>query len=319
MHDRVIHIGFLLLPDFTTTDLTAVVDCFWVANWLTSKEVYRWRYFSKDGSAVRSHSGFDVSVDTAFSGSDRLDRLFICASFDPKQHAADAATLRTIQRLNRFGTRIIGLTTGAELLAQAGLLDEGDAAIHWYNRDAFAERHPDVHPVEDDLATFGQVVTCTGGTAISRFVLDCLKEDVGVRTAQEVADQLYLPSTGLGRVPSIQSEPTETIAPAVRLMNECIEEPISCAEIGRRCGISQRRMERHFKKAYGQSPIQFYIGLRLARAHALLQETDMRVTDVAVATGFSSAEYFAQAYRNRFGRPPSKDRRQTVDAPVRRR
>ncbi len=319
MNDHGIRIGFLLLPDFTTTDLTLVVDCFWVANWLTSTETYRWQYFSKDGSSVRSHSGFDVSVDAPFSEADGLDRLFVCASFEPKQHAADAATVRTIQRLHRFGTQIVGLTTGAVLLAQAGFLKEKKAAIHWYNREAFAERHPDVIPVEEDLAVTGQVATCTGGMAISRLVLDSLKQDIGVATAQEVADQLYLPDTGLGRVPSIQNEPTTTIAAAVDMMNEWIEEPLSCAEIAKSCGLSQRRMERHFKKAYGQTPVQFYINLRLARAHALLQETDLRVTDVAVATGFSSAEYFAQAYRKRFGRPPSKDRRQSVDAPVRRR
>jgi len=192
-------------------------------------------------------------------------------------------------------------------------------AIHWYNRDAFAERHATVTPVEEDIAVFGNVTTCAGGAAVSRIVLDALKVDLGEKIAREVADQLYLPDTGLGRVPGgSQATPTETIAPAVALMNEWIEDPLSCAEIGRMTGLSQRRMERHFRKAYGQSPVQYYVGLRLARAHALLQETDMRVTDVAIATGFSSAEYFAQVYRKRFGRPPSKDRRQSVDAPVRR-
>lgn len=319
MQSRPIQVGLLLLPDFTTSDLTSVVDLYWVANWLLGLEFYRVHVVSKNGDSIRSHSGLDVSVDRSLSEVEQLDRLYICASFEPKHHAADRNTLHMIQRLHRFGTQIIGLTTGAELLAQAGLLDSGTAAIHWYNRDAFTERHPNVRAVDDTMAKVGNVMTCAGGAAITRLVLGSLKEDLGEKTAREVADQLYLSDSGLGRVPGTEAAPTATISSAVTLMTEWIEEPLSCAEIGRRCGLSQRRMERHFKKTYGLSPVQYYVNLRLARAHALLQETDLRVTDVAVATGFSSAEYFAQVYKKRFGRPPSKDRRQSVDAPVRRR
>lgn len=319
MQSRPLQVGLLLLPDFTTSDLTSVVDLYWVANWLLGSNFYQLHRVSKTGAPVRSHSGLDVTVDGSLSETDRLDRLYICASFEPKHHAADRSTLHAIQRLHRFGTQMIGLTTGAELLAQAGLLDGGNAAIHWYNRDAFSERHPDVQAVEDTVAMVGNVMTCAGGVAITRLVLDSLKADLGEKTAREIADQLYLPDSGLGRAPGVESTPTATVSSAVALMNEWIEEPLSCSEIGRLCGLSQRRMERHFKKAYGLSPVQYYVNLRLARAHALLQETDLRVTDVAVATGFSSAEYFAQVYKKRFGRPPSKDRRQSVDAPVRRR
>lgn len=318
MAARQIEIGLLLLPDFTASDMTSVIDPLWVANWLTGSDFYHWTLFSKDGMPARAHNGLQMEVSGTLSGASRLDRLYICASFDPKQHAADPAILRAIQRLNRFGTRLVGLTTGAEVLAQAGLLDGGTAAIHWYNREAFAERHLDVQPVEDEVAVYGNVTTCAGGAAITRIVLESLKADLGEKTTREIADQLYLPDSGLSRIPGSQITPTATIASAISLMNEWIEDPLSLSEIGRLCGLSQRRMERHFKKAYGQSPVQYYVNLRLAKAHALLQETDMRVTDVAIATGFSSAEYFAQVYRKRFGLPPSKDRRQTVDAPVRR-
>jgi len=36
----------------------------------------------------------------------------------------------------------------------------------------------------------------------------------------------------------------------------------------------------------------------------------MSLLDVAVACGFSSQEYFARAYRKRFGLQPSRDRRE---------
>ena len=38
----------------------------------------------------------------------------------------------------------------------------------------------------------------------------------------------------------------------------------------------------------GQSPAQFYIDLRVSRAHALLNETSLSIAEIAAATGFTS-------------------------------
>jgi transcriptional regulator GlxA family with amidase domain len=44
--------------------------------------------------------------------------------------------------------------------------------------------------------------------------------------------------------------------------------------------------------------------LRLERARTLLQQTDMRVLDVAIACGFGSASYFSKCFRRYFGTSP---------------
>ena len=45
--------------------------------------------------------------------------------------------------------------------------------------------------------------------------------------------------------------------------------------------------------------------MRLNHANSLLAETDMSITDIAVASGFSSANAFRIAYRKAFGVAPS--------------
>jgi AraC family transcriptional regulator, carnitine catabolism transcriptional activator len=59
--------------------------------------------------------------------------------------------------------------------------------------------------------------------------------------------------------------------------------------------------------------------IRLAKAHALLQQTQLPVTEVALSAGFLSPEHFSRLYRRQFGRSPRADRNQTTDAPVLRR
>jgi len=65
--------------------------------------------------------------------------------------------------------------------------------------------------------------------------------------------------------------------------------------------------------------VRHYQHIRLTKAHALLQQTDLSVTEIAVSAGFGSLEHFCRVYRRQFGCRPRDDRRQSVSAPVLRR
>jgi AraC family carnitine catabolism transcriptional activator len=99
-------------------------------------------------------------------------------------------------------------------------------------------------------------------------------------------------------------------------MREHIDEPLSCGEIAVRVGLSLRHMERRFRDALQCSVLERYRLIRMTKAHQLLQQTGLAVTEVALACGFSSPEYFCRLYRAMFGCSPSKDRRQSTTAPV---
>lgn len=58
-----------------------------------------------------------------------------------------------------------------------------------------------------------------------------------------------------------------------------------------------------------------YRKARLQHARRLLQQSPLTITEIAVASGFSSLGYFSRVYRAQFGRSPSRDRRR--DRPVR--
>ena len=98
-----------------------------------------------------------------------------------------------------------------------------------------------------------------------------------------------------------------------------IDEPLTCREIARRVGLSQRQIERRFRDELRCSILQLYRQIRMAKAHQLLQQTELSVTEVALSCGFSSPEYFCRLYRAFFRCSPSRDRRQSTTAPVLRR
>ena len=59
-----------------------------------------------------------------------------------------------------------------------------------------------------------------------------------------------------------------------------------------------------FVAQLGTSPAQYLIQARIDRAHQLLTETGMSVTQVASALGYTDVPYFSRQYKQRTGTTP---------------
>jgi AraC-like DNA-binding protein len=93
-------------------------------------------------------------------------------------------------------------------------------------------------------------------------------------------------------------------------LREHAAEPIALEDLVRLSGVAARTLLKHFKDTYGISPMRFLRNLRMQRARDdLLREPSTPVSEVALRWGFSHLGRFAQAYRARFGEPPSQTRR----------
>ena len=60
-----------------------------------------------------------------------------------------------------------------------------------------------------------------------------------------------------------------------------------------------------FQRYTGESPISYLTGYRLKKALELLENTDWTVAEICFASGFSSASYFAAAFRRCYGCTPT--------------
>jgi AraC family carnitine catabolism transcriptional activator len=230
--------------------------------------------------------------------------------------------LRWLKRSARFGMELCGIENGSLVLAEAGLLNGHTVAVHWDNLIGFQAHYPATRAVSQLYARSGERVTCAGASAI----LDLMVAWIGWRgeagLAVEVAEHLLL---GKPRDPQTEQRAPQTraqagvdpaVAAAQAIMREQVDEPFSCGEIARRVGLSLRQLERRFQEEAGCSVLQRYRLIRMTKAHQLLQQTQLSVTEVAFSCGFASPEYFCRLYRSMFDRSPSKDRRQSTTAPV---
>lgn len=81
------------------------------------------------------------------------------------------------------------------------------------------------------------------------------------------------------------------------------------AELAVRVGLSARQLSRLFRTELGTTFREFVVEVRLQRAHTLLSETPMTVTQIALALGYPDHVLLSRQFRARFGQPPSAVRR----------
>ncbi|MFF1821732.1 helix-turn-helix domain-containing protein [Kribbella sp. NPDC058245] len=82
----------------------------------------------------------------------------------------------------------------------------------------------------------------------------------------------------------------------------------SVAEMAEKAALSRAQFSRRFVKQFGMSPAQYLIQARIDRAHQLLTESGMTVTQTATALGYTDVPYFSRQYKQRTGRNPSQER-----------
>jgi len=313
-------LGFLLLPDFSYFGLIAAVQPLFLANWRAQRPVFSWVTLSADGLPVRASNSSVIAVDDALSARQQLQTLFVLACFDPKQHASETRLRSALLRLAGSGVEMGGIETGSEVLAAAGLLDGRTAAVHWENLDGFRERYPKVSARDHLYDVTPGRLTCAGGTSVIDLMLQVVAREAGQALSDEVAHEMLVgrprPPTHRQLAEDEMNGSNELVRTAVALMGKNLDEPLRMGEIARRLNVSARHLRRYFRKATGTTATRYYVTMRLSRAHNLLEQTNLSVTEVAITSGFRSLEHFSRAYRSAFGCAPSSDRRQSITAPI---
>ena len=312
--------GFLMVPKFSLGAFSSAIEPLRIANYVSGRTLYEWRTVSIDGEAVASSAGVGVTADLSMRSSERLSTVFVCGGIDTHLFQ-DKRLANWLRQIERRGTNIGSLCTGSHVLARLGLLDGYRCTIHWENLPGFIEDFPDIEVKEDIFVIDRNRYTCAGGMAASDMILSFINRDHGYELAAAVSEALVLERIRgeddhqrmALRLRLAVSQPK--LLATINLMSENIEAPLSQTELGREIGLSTRQLERLFLKYLNCTPSRYYLEMRLNRARALLQQTCMSVTNVALATGFVSASHFSKSFRLHFGHAPRDTKRLTSGSP----
>ena len=87
------------------------------------------------------------------------------------------------------------------------------------------------------------------------------------------------------------------------------DEPLSITAIARASGLTPFHFIRLFKAIFGESPHQYRSRAQVEKAKHLLVLTNLSITDVCMAVGYSSLGSFSALFSHRVGMSPSEFQR----------
>ncbi len=93
-------------------------------------------------------------------------------------------------------------------------------------------------------------------------------------------------------------------------MHRCSHENLATADLAAMAGLSPSQFDRSFRKAFGSSPRQYLLRIRIETACRRLAETDDTVAAIALECGFYDHAHFTRCFRQIMGVPPSSYRRE---------
>ena len=310
---RLDSVVFLLVPRFTMIAFASAVEPLRLANQISGQQLYAWRTATEGGGLVRASNGIEVRADGGLDELGRDTTLLLVGGLDVKE-TITRPILTWLRRESRRVAAVGAVCTGAQVLAQAGLLDGRRCTIHWENRDSFGEDFPEIAVTENVYVIDQNRYTAAGGTASTDLMLKLIARKHGSELANLVADQMIHTEIRSDRDQQRLSIPTRIgvrhpkLASVMHRMEENIEEPISPAILAQDVGMSTRQLERLFRRYLSRSPKRYYMELRLKKARNLLMQTEMSVINVALACGFSSPSHFSKCYRALYATTPYRER-----------
>jgi AraC family carnitine catabolism transcriptional activator len=294
--------------------LATVAEACNIANSIGDAPAFSLTSISIDRAPIKSHSGMTLQPDRCFSESDQYDWVIICGSSGSAQFD-HPGVLSWLRRLDRRGVLLGAITSGTWILARAGLLHGTRCTIHWQDAPAFREAFPEL-PLTDALYEIDQRrITCAGGSGALDMIVHLIAAHQNSHMANQVNQRMVndrirpretVPEGSLSAQSTI---PNQLVARAVRFMETHIEDPITVRQLAELCDVSPRHLARLFQTHLSQTPQAHYLRVRLAQAKVLLEDTDLPIGEVALASGFQSAHSFGQAFKTRYRLTPSAQRR----------
>lgn len=312
--DTPIHIVLVLVPRFTLSALALAVDVLRVANREALRPVFTWDIVTPQGVAGMPSSGLPVAPTRRMQDILHAPIALVFAAWEPEA-GVTPALLAWLHGQNRKQAVLGAVENGAFILAQAGLLQQGEAALHIESRAAFAERF-DEALLSEDLWTLGERrMSCSGVISLLDMLLALIARECGPELARNVADIFAYrppPEGELARRTRREQQLMRSdrrLAQAVEIMQAHMEEPLTVEEICTRIGLSVWQLRRLFQRELRQSPSSYYMELRMRRARELLEHGRAQIQEIALACGFADAPSFNTAFRRHYDMTPSVCRR----------
>ena len=288
-----------------------------------------WRVESLNGAPVRAASGQIIAVDGRIDGRNRADAILLTAPFvgDMDDFVARRdqieAVSSALRRQHAAGAVVATYCTGSYLLAEAGLLDARIATTHWTKAADFARRYPGVALRAAEVLTEQDRIVCGGAvTSFLNVALRLVEAFFGPELAATTAKMLLIDTNRISQVSYAtlldkHGHTDRLVAKAQRRMEATLAQGFRLSELAAHLAVSERTLNRRFKGATGDAPLEYLQTLRIEVAKRLLEHGRLSFDAVSERVGYGDVSTFRTLFKRKTGLTPRDYQRRFARTPRR--
>ncbi|NOK19682.1 GlxA family transcriptional regulator [Corallococcus carmarthensis] len=315
-----IRIAVLALEGCVASSVMGPLDVFAMAN-LLSRDQGRGEPFAAELIAprpgtARSFHGLALGSARVPDSTERFDVVLIPALVgNVARSVAEHSLTDWLTGQHTRGAKLAAVCAGAFLLAETGLLEGREATTHWGLAQDFAARYPRVAlKPELLLVDNGDVLTTGGITAYLDLCLHLVAKQVSPELAALCAKMLLVEPGRRFQAPyAVHAAPRDHGDTAVLRAQEWLEAhlcgPVTLTGAAVAASLGERTLLRRFRKATGDTPLDYVQRLRVEAARRLLETTPRTVEDIAQAIGYADTTSFRRRFKARTGLTPDAYRK----------
>jgi transcriptional regulator GlxA family with amidase domain len=309
-------ITLLALEGLFDTGLTVTLDAFTTANKISGRQMGGTPFFEVSivglRKRVRSAQGLSIPVQAVTPGL-KPDWVIVPALNPGTPEQLIRSLGRPDVRQSRAqlrawhteGAHIAGSCIASFILAEAGLLDHGEATTTWWLAPLFRQRYPKIQLAESRmLVSSGTVVTT--GAAMGHLDLALWLVRQASPELATVVSRYLLADIRSSQAPYIIPNHLAQADPLIlrfeRWAREHLKTGFSLEEAARALATSERTLQRRCNEVLGKSPLAYFQDLRVERAQSLLHGSGLDVEAIAEEVGYLGGGTLRTLLRERLGR-----------------
>jgi transcriptional regulator GlxA family with amidase domain len=212
------------------------------------------------------------------------------------------------------GASIAALCIGAFLLAGTGLLDGKGCTTHWAMADDFRRMFPAVDLLEEKIITDNDNLYTSGGAySWLNLILYLVEKYAGHAIAVTCAKGFQIDPQRSSQSPFIifsgQKEHEDLpIRSAQEYIEKNLHSRITVDALASMLSLSRRNLERRFKKATGNTVMEYVQRVKMEAVKQSLESTRLGVNEAMDKVGYSDPKTFRTIFKKVTGLSPMQYR-----------
>jgi transcriptional regulator GlxA family with amidase domain len=255
---------------------------------------------------------FTIAPDVLIDEVERTDLIIIPSLHGSQREAAEMNKdfIPWIKKQYSQGAEVASLCIGAFFLAETGLLNGRACATHWELADQFRKAYPQADLMDDKIITEEEGIYTSGGAYSYLNLLVYLIEKYTDRAlAIQIAKGFAIDFDRQSQSPFVifRGQKTHNDEP-IRQAQEFIEGNyagrIRIDDLADRFNLGSRSFERRFKKATGNSFIEYVQRVKVEAAKRSFETSRKNINEVMFDVGYTDTKTFRSTFKKITGLTP---------------